>query len=41
MNELVVLREDVLLLIIFASTLSGMIVGWVLTLSFRPKARLG
>ena len=42
MNEIVVLKEWVLLLIISASVLSGAIVGGVLVLSlFRPPARLG
>ena len=42
MNEIVVLREWVLLLIIFASVLSGAVMGGVLALSFIHKpARLG
>ena len=42
MNEIVVLKEWVLLLIISASVLSGAIVGGVLALSFfRRPARLG
>ena len=42
MNEIVVLREGVLLFIIFASVLSGAVVGVVLTLTFIHKpARLG